>query len=114
MQAGPGCERLDDRTAACVAGAIGPVYLGDGDDRLESTTGDVHGGEGADVLSVRFGGSVKGDDGDDVLIGVQGEGGPGDDLLAVTSGLGDAGNDILRCFPRSVRASSTAAWGTTC
>jgi Ca2+-binding RTX toxin-like protein len=99
VQPGPGCERLDDRTAACVAGTIGPVYLGDGDDRIDSPNGDVHGGEGADILSVRFGAGVKGDDGDDVLIGIQGEGGRGDDLLAVTSGLGGAGDDILRCFP---------------
>ena len=99
VQAGPGCERLDDRTAACVAGAIGPVYLGDGDDRIDSPSGEVHGGEGADILSVRFSRSVKGDDGDDVLVGSQGDGGPGADLLAVTSGVGGAGDDILRCFP---------------
>ena len=99
VQAGPGCERLDDRTAACVAGAIGPVYLGDGDDRIDSPSGDVHGGEGADILSVRFSRSVKGDDGDDVLVGSQGDGGPGADLLAVTSGVGGAGDDILRCSP---------------
>jgi hypothetical protein len=99
VQAGPGCERVDDRTAACVAGAIGPVYLGDGDDRIDSPDGDVYGGEGADILSARFGGGVKGDDGDDVLIGIRGEGGRGDDLLAVTIGLGGAGDDILRCFP---------------
>jgi hypothetical protein len=101
VQAGPGCERLDDRTAACVAGAIGPVYLGDGADWLDSSHGEVHGGEGADVLSAHFGGSMKGDDGDDVLIGTRGEGGRGDDLLAVSIGLGEAGNDILRCFPPS-------------
>jgi RTX calcium-binding nonapeptide repeat (4 copies) len=98
VQAGPGCERLDDRTAACVAGAIGPVQLGDGDDRIDSPAGDVYGGEGADILSTRFAGAVKGDDGDDVLIGVRGEGGSGADLVVVTSGRGDAGDDILRCF----------------
>lgn len=101
VQAGAGCERLDDRTAACVAGAVGPVYLGDGADWFDSPHGDVHGGEGADVLSAHFGGSVKGDDGDDVLIGIRGKGGRGDDLLAVSIGLGEAGNDILRCFPPS-------------
>lgn len=97
VQAGPGCERLDDRTAACVAGIIGPVYLGDGDDRIDSPGGDVYGGEGADILSAHFGGGVKGDDGDDVLIGIRGEGGRGVDLLVVTIGLGAAGDDILRC-----------------
>jgi hemolysin type calcium-binding protein len=103
VQAGPGCERLDDRTAACVAGAIGPVYLGDGDDRIDSPAGDVHGGEGADILNVRFSRNTTGDDGDDVLVGIQGDGGPGADLLAVTSGVGGAGDDILRCSP-------TEAW----
>ena len=99
VQAGPGCERLDDRTAACVAGAIGPVYLGDGDDRITLPQVRFTAARGADILSVRFGGSVKGDDGDDVLVGSQGDGGPGADLLAVTSGVGGAGDDILRCFP---------------
>jgi hypothetical protein len=101
VQAGPGCERLDDRTAACVAGAIGPVHLGDGDDWIDSPHGDVYGGEGADILTARYGGAVKGNDGDDVLIGNRGEGGRGDDLLVVTTGLGGAGNDILRCLPPS-------------
>jgi hypothetical protein len=99
VQTGPGCERLDDRTATCVAGIIGPVRLGDGDDRIDSPHGDVYGGEGSDILSARFGGGVKGDDGDDVLIGIRGEGGRGDDMLVVNSGWGDAGNDFLRCFP---------------
>jgi hypothetical protein len=99
VQPGPGCERVDDRTAACIAGAIGPVYLGDGGDRIDSPGGDVFGGDGADLLSTRFGFGAKGDDGDDVLIGSRGEGGRGDDLLAVAVGLGDAGDDILRCFP---------------
>ena len=101
VQAGPGCERLDDRTAACVAGIIGPVYLGDGDDRIDSPHGDVYGGEGADVLSAYYGGAVKGNGGDDVLIGNRGEGGRGHDLLVVTTGLGDTGDDILKCFPLS-------------
>jgi hypothetical protein len=101
VQAGPGCERLDDRTVACFAGVIGPVYLGDGNDRIDSPHGDVYGGEGADVLSAYYGGTVKGNDGDDVLIGNRGEGGHGEDLLVVTTGLGDAGDDILRCFPLS-------------
>jgi RTX calcium-binding nonapeptide repeat (4 copies) len=101
VQAGPGCERLDDRTAACVAGIIGPVHLGDGDDRIDSPHGDVYGDEGADILSMHFGGGggAKGGDGDDVLIGIRGEGGRGDDLLVVTLGWGDADDDILRCFP---------------
>ena len=103
VQAGPGCERLDDRTAACVAEVIGPVYLGDGDDRIDSPAGDVHGGEGADILNVRISGSVKGEGGDDIMVGDQGDGGPGADLLAVTSGVGGAGDDILRCSP-------TQAW----
>ena len=98
VQAGPGCERLDDRTAACVAGAIGPVHLGDGDDWIDSPQRDVYGGEGADILTARYGGAVKGDDGDDVLIGNRGEGGRGDELLVVTTGQGDAGgwgDDVL-------------------
>jgi hemolysin type calcium-binding protein len=98
-QAGPGCELLDDHRAACVAGAIGPVHLGDGDDRIDAPQGDVYGGQGADILSVQFGGAVKGNDGDDVLIGIRGEGGRGDDVLVVTAGLGGAGDDILRCLP---------------
>jgi hypothetical protein len=101
VQAGPGCERLDDRTASCVAGAIGPVRLGDGDDRLDTPNGDVYGGDGADILSGYYGGTVKGNAGDDVLIGNRGEGGRGDDLLVVTTGSGGADDDILRCFPQS-------------
>jgi RTX calcium-binding nonapeptide repeat (4 copies) len=99
VQPGPGCERVDDRTAACVAGAIGPVQLGDGDDRLDSPGGFVEGGDGADMLNVDFG-NVQGDDGDDVLVGGQGEGGGGADLLAVTVGRGDDGDDVLNCFPQ--------------
>jgi hypothetical protein len=101
VQAGPGCEQLYFQAVACTAGTVGPVQLGDGNDWFASSfgSGDVHGGEGQDVLqysdSRMFGG-----DGDDVLVGFRGAGGAGDDLLMVMSGAGDSGADVLTCFPR--------------
>jgi hypothetical protein len=99
VDAGAGCERIDERTAACTAEIFGPVQLGDGDDRIYSAGGSASGGGGDDVLSVRFGSSVGGG-GDDVLIGASGRGGVGDDVLIVNTGFGDAGDDTLRCSPR--------------
>jgi Ca2+-binding RTX toxin-like protein len=98
--AGAGCEQIDSLTAACTAGAVGPIELGGGDDRVVARGGDVSGGDGVDVLDVSLG-FMDGDAGADVLIGFQGAGGAADDLLLVTSsGRGDSGDDVLRCFPR--------------
>jgi hypothetical protein len=99
VQAGAGCEQIDAMTVACTAATVGPVQLGDGDDRIATGRGYVSGGDGADALNVSAG-LVDGDEGDDVVIGLQGGGGGGDDLLMVTSGRGDSGDDDLRCFPR--------------
>ena len=101
MQAGPGCAQLDFQAVACTAGAVGPVQLGDGDDSFASgfAAGDVHGGDGQDVLQ-HSSGRMRGGDGDDVIIGREGEGGAGDDVLTVQAGAGGSGDDVLRCFLR--------------
>jgi Ca2+-binding RTX toxin-like protein len=101
VQAGQGCEQLETGTVACSAATIGPLRLGDGDDRLDSPSGEAWGGEGHDLLTMRFG-PMQGEAGDDVLTGAQGDGGPGHDLLAVGSGEGGPGGDILRCPPASL------------
>jgi RTX calcium-binding nonapeptide repeat (4 copies) len=98
-QAGAGCEQVDDLTVACTAGTIGPARLGDGDDRMIASGGEVHGGPGVDVLMSHFG-EANGDEGDDVLIGQSGTGGAGDDFLVVRNGNGDSGDDVLRCSPQ--------------
>jgi RTX calcium-binding nonapeptide repeat (4 copies) len=101
VQAGAGCEQLHFQAVACTAGTVGPVQLGDGDDWFASSfgSGDVHGGDGQDVLQHSFS-RMTGGDGDDVLVGLQGAGGGGDDVLMVQSGAGDSGADVLTCFPR--------------
>jgi hypothetical protein len=101
VQAGPGCAQLDPQAAACTAGALGPVHLGDGDDWFASSLGggDVFGGPGRDVLHRRGDGSMAGGAGDDVIVGDLGSGGGGDDLLVVLSGFGGSGRDTLECFP---------------
>ena len=101
VQAGPGCAQLDFQAAACTAGAIGPVRLGDGDDWFASGfgAGDVHGGDGQDVLQ-QIDGRMIGGAGDDVIVGRRGAGGAGDDVLMVQLGAGGSGNDTLKCFPR--------------
>jgi hypothetical protein len=46
VQAGAGCAQLYFQAAACTAGAVGPVQLGDGDDWFASSGfggGDAHG-----------------------------------------------------------------------
>jgi Ca2+-binding RTX toxin-like protein len=102
LQAGQGCEQLDPQAAACTAGAVGPVRLGDGDDRfvgsVVGTAAVVSGGDGDDMLNSDFG-DMKGDAGADVLTGFGGSGGAGDDVLTVGSGFGDSGDDVLRCVP---------------
>jgi Ca2+-binding RTX toxin-like protein len=102
VQAGQGCEQLDPQAAACTAGAVGPVQLGDADDRFVSSVGGsavvVSGGDGDDMLSAEFA-DMNGDAGGDVLIGRGGSGGAGDDVLSVVSGVGEAGDDVLRCTP---------------
>jgi RTX calcium-binding nonapeptide repeat (4 copies) len=102
VQAGAGCAQLDFQAAACTAGAVGPVKLGDGDDWFASNFGggDADGGDGQDVLQYS-GGRMTGGDGDDVIVGRQGAGGGGDDVMTVQSGVGDSGDDVLRCFPRN-------------
>jgi hypothetical protein len=106
LQAGPGCEQLDFQTAACTAGAVGPVRLGDGDDWFASGVGagDVHGGAGQDVLQ-HIDGRMFGGAGDDVIAGSWGAGGGGADVLTVGSGAGESGDDVLRCFPRDTVCS---------
>lgn len=101
VQAGPGCAQLDPQAAACTAGALGPVQLGDGDDWFASSIpgGGVFGGPGRDVLHRRGSGSMSGGAGDDVIVGDLGSGGPGNDLLVVLSGFGGSGRDTLECFP---------------
>ena len=101
VQAGPGCAQLDFQAAACTAGAVGPVRLGDGDDWFASGfgAGDVHGGDGQDVIQDSDG-RMTGGAGDDVIVGRRGIGGAGDDVLTVQSGAGGSGDDVLRCFPR--------------
>jgi len=102
MQAGAGCERVEQYAVACTAESLGPVKLGDRADRIRSGVawfggGRVSGGPGDDVLDVFD--DADGGEGDDLVIGRNGEGGPGDDVLFVMSGEGDRGNDTLRCFP---------------
>lgn len=101
VQAGTGCEQIDPQTAVCTAEILGPVQLGDGNDRIVTDwSGDVSGGDGDDVLLVPIG-DADGDEGDDVVIGDHGLGGGGNDVLMVrSSGLGDSGDDMLRCFPQ--------------
>lgn len=101
VQAGPGCAQLDFQAAACTAGAVGPVRLGDGDDWFASGfgAGDVHGGDGQDVIQ-DGNGLMTGGAGDDVIVGRQGAGGGGDDVLMVQAGAGGSGDDVLRCFPK--------------
>jgi hypothetical protein len=103
LQAGQGCEQLDAQAAACTAGAIGPMRLGDGDDRfvgsIVGTSAVVSGGDGDDTLNSDFG-DMKGEAGADVLTGFRGSGGAGDDVLTVGSGFGGTGDDVLRCGPR--------------
>jgi Ca2+-binding RTX toxin-like protein len=97
LQAGDGCSQGDAGTVECSAATVGPLRLGDGDDRLTAFTGQAFGGEGADELSVRYG-RLRGGEGDDVLTGGLGEGGPGRDRLVVTTiGRGGAGDDTVRC-----------------
>jgi hypothetical protein len=100
VQAGPGCTQIDSHAAACIAGAMGPVQLGDADDWFASSigTGDVFGGEGRDVLHRRAG-AMSGGEGDDVLVGDRGSGGRGNDLLVVVTGFGNSGDDTLDCPP---------------
>jgi Ca2+-binding RTX toxin-like protein len=125
--AGPGCERVDEPpqpppagAVVCVAGAIGPQQLGDGDDWIASPGGWASGGAGDDVMTVSFGdadggegddvlvalGEANGEGGDDVLIGQRGEGGSGNDLLTVGTGTGGSGDDILRCLPHRMSGCS--------
>jgi hypothetical protein len=101
LQAGPGCSQIEFGAVSCMAGAVGSVRLGDGDDWFASALGatDVHGGTGQDVLQ-DLGGRLTGGAGDDVIAGSEGTGGRGDDVLMVTSGGGGSGDDILKCFPR--------------
>jgi Ca2+-binding RTX toxin-like protein len=99
VQVGNGCEQVDPLTIACTAGVVGPIRLGDGDDRFGARNGEVYGGPGSDALTVNNG-VMNGDEGADVLVGVRGVGGEGDDTLMVVSGAGGSGDDELRCFPR--------------
>jgi RTX calcium-binding nonapeptide repeat (4 copies) len=101
VQAGAGCAQVDTFAAACTAGAVGPVQLGDGDDWFASGIGggDLFGGDGQDVLQRRFG-PMAGGEGDDVLIGADGAGNGGNDVLMVRMGRGDSGDDVLSCVPR--------------
>jgi len=85
IQPGAGCGRVDMFAVTCRSESLGPVELGDLEDRVS----------GPDIGSH----PVSGGAGDDVLAVGNGEGGPGDDVLAVTTGDGGPGNDILRCFP---------------
>ena len=102
VQAGTGCAQLDFQAAACTAGAVGPVQLGDGDDSFASAlgAGDVDGGDGQDVIQ-DSNGRMTGGAGDDVIVGRRGAGGAGDDVLMVETGVGDSGDDVLKCFPRA-------------
>jgi RTX calcium-binding nonapeptide repeat (4 copies) len=102
VQAGAGCEQLYFQAAACTAGTVGPVQLRDGNDWFASSvgSGDVHGGEGQDVIQ-HSSSRLTGGDGDDVIVGRRGAGGRGDDVMMVESGSGDSGDDVLRCFPRA-------------
>jgi Ca2+-binding RTX toxin-like protein len=115
VQAGPGCAQIDPQAAACTAGTIGTVQLGDSEDWFASSFGggEVFGDEGRDVLQRRIGlmDGGEGDDvlvgdtgdggaGDDVLVGATGDGGAGADLLLVNSGFGGSGDDALSCPPQ--------------
>jgi Ca2+-binding RTX toxin-like protein len=96
LRAGDGCEQVEPNAVACMAAAIGPLRLGDGDDRLTAMRGEAWGGAGADVLTVRFT-RMEGGGGDDVLTGSFGKGGGGDDRLVVRGGYGGPGKDVMRC-----------------
>lgn len=104
MEAGPGCERVEEQAVACTAEVLGPVDLGDLGDRITTLPLNysghiVSGGAGDDVLDVRGqGGGASGGEGDDVVTAEGGRGGPGDDVLRVLSGEGGAGDDLLRCL----------------
>ena len=107
IQPGGGCERVDMFAVACRAESLGPVELGDLEDRVSAPDIGGHpvsGGTGDDVLAVPDG---EGGPGDDVLTGTTGDGGPGNDLLRCSPGQSDfcdldggRGNDLLRCLPR--------------
>ncbi|MCA1679983.1 MAG: hypothetical protein LC777_14090 [Actinobacteria bacterium] len=104
MQAGAGCERVEQYAVACTAETLGPVELGDLGDRITSPMGGgdtVSGGAGDDVLDVAGVGEANGGKGDDVVIARNGNGGLGDDVLLAGDGgggEGGPGNDVLRCF----------------
>ena len=96
------------------------MYGGRGADRLLSYECAQSGGPGADVmtryLNEAVGGSMNGDEGNDVIVGGLAEdtidGGPGGDFIqAAVDGVADtivcgAGNDI-------VRANAAAPWPPT-
>jgi hypothetical protein len=120
--AGPGCEPVADEppyasAVVCAAETVGPLELGDGNDRIDAPHGWASGGSGDDTLVVRdgradggagddvlvTGGTLlasRGGAGDDLVIADRGEGGGGDDWL-IGSGLGGPGDDVLRCPPQS-------------
>jgi Ca2+-binding RTX toxin-like protein len=98
VQAGAGCRQVDAGTVECTAATVGPVRLGDGDDRLTARSAQAWGGQGADVLSVEFG-RLEGGGGGDVLTGALGDGGGGDDRLVVSQGEGGPGEDVMKCPP---------------
>lgn len=105
LQAGPGCQQVDARTASCATERPGPdvnlfirqafVELGDGDDRFvtgalaEPLVLQAVGGDGGDRLdtssATRHRPTQNGGAGDDVLVG-----GPDAELLA-----GDDGRDTI-------------------
>ena len=60
---GAGCERVDAYAAACAGGAIGPLQLGDGDDRVTAERGWAEGGDGDDVMTVNLGDADGGEGG---------------------------------------------------
>jgi Ca2+-binding RTX toxin-like protein len=100
VQADTGCAQIDPHAVACNAGAMGRALLDDGDDQIVAgVVGVVSGGAGNDSLKVLQVGNMRGEDGEDVLVGPRGEGGPGDDVLTVVGGFGGSGDDVLRCFP---------------
>ena len=115
LQAGPGCERIEDGAAACTAESVGPLELGDRADRIAIRTGFVSGGDGDDIVTVLFGSGAggEGDDvltvahgeggpGQDVLAAENGDGGPGDDVLSVAEGEGGPGDDLVKCLPQAL------------
>lgn len=107
LEAGTGCERVDDHTAACPNLSL-DAALGDRDDQIDGA-GSASGGEGNDVLddvfaadggpgndSITGANSASGGDGDDVLDDVFGaDGGPGNDVMNANVGDGGPGNDVL-------------------